>query len=224
MARHEILGGLLQLYKRDNSKYWQCSATVDGRQYRTSTGQDELDRAKDHAEDWYLGLRGKARAGSAFGTAKGDQTRFSMPLESDLASQKDDFVGYEGTRAQTQIVALWDDAKQPVEALATGVPEVFADGHQIKQVLLNLLINAEQACIGASGRGTMSSASHPRLEKRSTGASGFTGKVTVRSPLPTVFVARKVTMRVPTSLTCGVHVTRPLVGFTVIPAGPDNSE
>ena len=44
---------------------------------------------------------------------------------------------------------------QVVEALATGVPEVFADGHQIKQVLLNLLINAEQACIGANGRGTI---------------------------------------------------------------------
>lgn len=42
-----------------------------------------------------------------------------------------------------------------VEALANGVPEVFADGHQIKQVLLNLLINAEQACIGANGRGTI---------------------------------------------------------------------
>jgi PAS domain S-box-containing protein len=44
---------------------------------------------------------------------------------------------------------------QVVEALAAGLPEVFADGHQIKQVLLNLLINAEQACIGANGRGTI---------------------------------------------------------------------
>lgn len=42
-----------------------------------------------------------------------------------------------------------------VEALTAGVPEVFADGHQIKQVLLNLLINAEQACIGANGKGTI---------------------------------------------------------------------
>jgi signal transduction histidine kinase len=42
-----------------------------------------------------------------------------------------------------------------VEALATGLPDVFADGHQIKQVLLNLLINAEQACIGANGKGTI---------------------------------------------------------------------
>jgi two-component system cell cycle sensor histidine kinase/response regulator CckA len=44
---------------------------------------------------------------------------------------------------------------QVVEALAHGLPEVFADGHQIKQVLLNLVINAEQACLGANGRGTI---------------------------------------------------------------------
>jgi len=44
---------------------------------------------------------------------------------------------------------------QVVEALSTGLPEVFADGHQIKQVLLNLMINAEQACLGANGRGTI---------------------------------------------------------------------
>ena len=42
-----------------------------------------------------------------------------------------------------------------VESLATGLPDVFADGHQIKQVLLNLLINAEQACLGAHGKGTI---------------------------------------------------------------------
>src|SRR5215213_10795009 len=44
---------------------------------------------------------------------------------------------------------------QIVEALATGLPDVFADSHQIKQVLLNLMINAEQACIGANGKGTI---------------------------------------------------------------------
>lgn len=38
------------------------------------------------------------------------------------------------------------------EDLAADLPQVFADSHQIKQVLLNLLINAEQA-LGSSGRG-----------------------------------------------------------------------
>jgi signal transduction histidine kinase/CheY-like chemotaxis protein len=42
-----------------------------------------------------------------------------------------------------------------IEALAAGLPHVFADPHQIQQVLLNLVINAEQAMIGAHGRGTL---------------------------------------------------------------------
>jgi hypothetical protein len=28
MVRHEILGGLVQLYKRDDSRYWQASCQV----------------------------------------------------------------------------------------------------------------------------------------------------------------------------------------------------
>jgi len=42
-----------------------------------------------------------------------------------------------------------------LEALASGLPLVFADPHQIQQVLLNLIINAEQAMIAAHGRGTL---------------------------------------------------------------------
>jgi len=41
------------------------------------------------------------------------------------------------------------------EALAAGLPLVFADPHQFQQVLLNLIINAEQAMLGANGRGSM---------------------------------------------------------------------
>ena len=42
-----------------------------------------------------------------------------------------------------------------IDALAAGVPHVFADPHQIQQVLLNLVINAEQAMLTANGRGTL---------------------------------------------------------------------
>ena len=39
--------------------------------------------------------------------------------------------------------------------LAADLPRVFADAHQIQQVLLNLLINAEQAMLTANGRGRL---------------------------------------------------------------------
>ena len=42
-----------------------------------------------------------------------------------------------------------------VDALARGLPQLFADPHQVKQILLNLVINAEQAMLGAHGRGTL---------------------------------------------------------------------
>ena len=42
-----------------------------------------------------------------------------------------------------------------VEALAAVLPDVFADGHQIQQVLLNLIINAEQAMLSAANRGSL---------------------------------------------------------------------
>ncbi len=42
-----------------------------------------------------------------------------------------------------------------IEGLATGLPQVFADPHHLKQVLLNLIINAEQAMLSTNGRGTL---------------------------------------------------------------------
>lgn len=52
-----------------------------------------------------------------------------------------------------------------LEALAAGLPQVFADPHQIQQVLLNLIINGEQAMLGAHGRGTLILRSWHDLER-----------------------------------------------------------
>lgn len=42
-----------------------------------------------------------------------------------------------------------------LDALAAGLPLVFADSHQVQQVLLNLIINAEQAMLSTNGRGQL---------------------------------------------------------------------
>src|SRR5579862_3487805 len=60
---HTILGGKVHVYRRDNSSRWQCATYLAGKNRRVSTKEDSLSKAKDFAEDWYLQLRGKARAG-----------------------------------------------------------------------------------------------------------------------------------------------------------------
>lgn len=62
-AHHQLMGGKLHVYIRDNSSFWQCSTFLGGRNYRISTKEERLAQAKDIAEDWYLGLKGKFRAG-----------------------------------------------------------------------------------------------------------------------------------------------------------------
>jgi integrase len=60
---HELMGGKLHVYRRENSSNWQCSTFLEGKNWRVSTKEDSLSLAKEFAEDWYLGLRGKSRAG-----------------------------------------------------------------------------------------------------------------------------------------------------------------
>src|SRR5207253_973399 len=70
------------------------------------------------------GQRTKARAGSDFGAKKGDD--FAVD-ESALKGVGDHFEGYGATRVQgVPIVALFDDRRQPVDALASGATGYIA--------------------------------------------------------------------------------------------------
>ncbi|MEL6364013.1 MAG: site-specific integrase [Pseudomonadota bacterium] len=63
MAKHVIFDGRVHVYKRGDSRYWQAMTFLEGRKWRVSTKLESLAQAKDFAEDWYLGLRGKQKAG-----------------------------------------------------------------------------------------------------------------------------------------------------------------
>ena len=63
METHQILNGKVQLYRRGESRVWQCSASVGGKQRRATTKRESLALASEFAEDWYLAMRGKDHAG-----------------------------------------------------------------------------------------------------------------------------------------------------------------
>jgi integrase len=62
-----LANGKLKLYKRENSDVWQCSTYMAGRDNRNSTKERDLERAKEAAEEWYLGMRVKKRTGELVG-------------------------------------------------------------------------------------------------------------------------------------------------------------
>ena len=61
--QHQLMGGKLHIYRRENSSKWQCATFLQGRNWRKSTGEESLSLAKEIAEDWYLTLKGKSHAG-----------------------------------------------------------------------------------------------------------------------------------------------------------------
>ena len=63
MESHQILNGKVQLYRRGESRVWQCAASVGGKQRRATTKRESLALASEFAEDWYLAMRGKDHAG-----------------------------------------------------------------------------------------------------------------------------------------------------------------
>ncbi len=86
-ADHELMGGKLHVYKRENSTVWQCSTYLNGRNWRVSTKEEGLAQAKDFAEDWYLGLKGKVRAGELTGGVSFKHAAKQFELEFEAITQ-----------------------------------------------------------------------------------------------------------------------------------------
>jgi integrase len=64
MPTIDLMGGKLQVYQRDNSRFWQARASVGGKQRQLSTKQESLEKASKVAEDWYVTLKAKDRVGA----------------------------------------------------------------------------------------------------------------------------------------------------------------
>lgn len=51
---HTVMDGKVQIYKRGESRFWQCSTFMDGQNHRTSTKEETLTMAKEFAREWYM--------------------------------------------------------------------------------------------------------------------------------------------------------------------------
>lgn len=60
---HKIMDGKVQLWRREGSDCWYCSCSLNEKQRKKSTGEENIERAKDIAESWYIALRAKQLAG-----------------------------------------------------------------------------------------------------------------------------------------------------------------
>ena len=63
MEIHRTLGDKVRIYRRREGGAWHCSTFLKGKEWRQSTKEKSLARAKDVAEDWYLELCAKDRFG-----------------------------------------------------------------------------------------------------------------------------------------------------------------
>lgn len=62
--RYTLLDGRVHVYRRENSRFWQCAIYLGGRNHRSSTHQDRLDAALTVAREWALDRIAEDRLGA----------------------------------------------------------------------------------------------------------------------------------------------------------------
>ena len=110
--KHTILGGKVHVYRRDNSSLWQCSTYLAGKNRRVSTKEDGLAKAKDFAEDWFLGLRGKVRNGEITGekTFREAAVQFEREYQIITEGQRNaEYVQGHSARLRVHLVPFFGD-------------------------------------------------------------------------------------------------------------------
>jgi integrase len=122
-----MFDGKLQIYRRGDGKVWQCSARVGGERFRESTHETELGRAKDVAEEWYLGLRGMLRNGQivrkerTFGDAAEQHMRQARVLAATVRSPK--YIEGMELRARAHILPFL--GKTPLSEVNRGLVQTY---------------------------------------------------------------------------------------------------
>ncbi len=127
MATHDLFDGRVQLYKRDGGRHWQCATRVGGERFRETTKEEDLARAKDVAEEWYLDLRGKLRRGEivtkehTFREAADLYMRDAKVLTAGVRSAK--YIEHMDLRMKVHILPFFGD--KPLSEVNKGLVQAY---------------------------------------------------------------------------------------------------
>jgi AcrR family transcriptional regulator len=78
--KHLAAGGRVSIYKRPNSRFWQCQGSFKGQSLRTSTKTEKLDEARRFAERWFLANIEDGDLGKTSFASAEVQNYFQSPL------------------------------------------------------------------------------------------------------------------------------------------------
>lgn len=115
--KHSAVGGRVSIYRRPNSRFWQCQATFGGKSERISTKTEDLGKARHFAENWYLartdsGDATQDEAGASRDVMRTGRPNYSLPLHDKRArflAAAIDLVAQVGFR-ETQVNAIAERA------------------------------------------------------------------------------------------------------------------
>ncbi|NJM51607.1 MAG: site-specific integrase [Sphingomonadales bacterium] len=77
---HVLMDGALHVYRREKSRFWQCSTYLSRRNHRQTTKEVSLAAAKDFARDWYMERCVEDRQ-----MRRGTATLLSNPVQAPIA-------------------------------------------------------------------------------------------------------------------------------------------
>ena len=78
---YSFMDGKVNLYKRERSRFWQCSTYLEGRNHRISTKAETLTMAKEFAREWYMAIYLDASRRSQHSRVAQLLSRFNMTPE-----------------------------------------------------------------------------------------------------------------------------------------------
>ena len=122
---HELIGGKLHVYQREGTAVWQCATYLAGKNWRASTREHDLEKAKQKAADWYLNLQVKKRSGELVADGKSFEAaskKFMSEFEAlTVGERSPKYVKGTGERIRVHLLpffgpkAIWEITSQTVQ-------------------------------------------------------------------------------------------------------------